>query len=44
MWNVFDYFITEMLANFKNLKMFLEGKIDDKTVFDMRGKFYNKPL
>jgi hypothetical protein len=38
------YFITEMLADFKNLKMFLEGRIDDKTVFDMRDNFYNKPL
>jgi hypothetical protein len=38
------YFITEMLSDFKNLDVFLKGRIDDKTVFNMRGKFYNKPL
>lgn len=38
------YFITEMLADFKNLDVFLKGSINDKTVFDMRDDFYNKPL
>jgi Ulp1 family protease len=38
------YFITEMLADFKNLDVFLKGRIDDNTVFNMRGEFYNKPL
>jgi hypothetical protein len=38
------YFITEMLKDFKNVDTFLRGRIDDKTVFQMRDVYYNDPL
>jgi len=37
------YFVTEMLADFKNLDMFMKGRINDETVFKMRKDYYNDP-
>jgi hypothetical protein len=38
------YFVTEMLADFKNLDMFMKGRINDATVFKMRDDYYNDPI
>jgi hypothetical protein len=37
------YFVTEMMADFKNLDMFMKGRINDETVFKMRKDYYNDP-